>query len=56
MKFNYRFYANVETPLRLSGWTYDRTLTLPLHGDIILNSMRQTREEWNSHVLSRADF
>ena len=56
MKFKYRFYGNVETPLRLSGWTYRWNFDFTLHGDIILNSMSQTTEEWNSHVLSRADF
>ena len=33
-----------------------KTLPLPRHGDIILNSMTQTREKWDSLVLSRADF
>ena len=33
-----------------------KTSTLPKHGDIILNSMIQTREKWDSLVLSRADF
>ena len=31
-------------------------MPLPKHADIILNSMTQTREKWDSLVLSRADF
>ena len=34
----------------------EKTLTLFEHEDIILNSMTQTREKWDSLVLSRADF
>ena len=34
----------------------EKFLSLPRHGDIILNSMTQTREKWDSHVLSRPDF
>ena len=61
MKFIYRFHANVERPLILSGQALQvgiigKTSTLPKHGDIILNSMSQTRGEWNSLILSRADF
>ena len=33
-----------------------KTATLPKHRDIILNSMSQTREKWNSDVFKRADY
>ena len=33
-----------------------KTLTLHKHEDIMLNSMNQTREKWDSLILSRADF
>ena len=56
MKFIYHLNTNFECPQRLSVGVIGRTSTLPNHGDIILNSMNQTRGEWNSLVLSRADF
>ena len=34
----------------------EKTLSLPKYGDIILNSMTQTREKWESKVLGRPDF
>ena len=34
----------------------EKTSTLPKHEDIIQNSMSQTREKWESIVLSRDDF
>ena len=33
----------------------EKTLLSPKHGDMILNSMTQIREMWDSHVLSRYD-
>ena len=56
MKFIYRFHANVKRPQDYQVGVIGRTSTLPNHGDIILKSMSQTRGEWNSFVLSRADF
>ena len=34
----------------------EKTLLSPKLGDMILNSMTQIREMWDSHVLSRYDF
>ena len=34
----------------------EKTLTLPIHEYIILNSMTQTREKLHSRVLSTLDF
>ena len=56
MKFVYRFHANVNVHYDYQVGVIGKTSTLPKHGDIILNSMSQTRGEWNSLVLSRADF
>ena len=56
MQLIYRFHAKVERPLRLSGWSYRKNFNFTKHEDIILNSMGQTRGEWNSIVLSRADI
>ena len=39
----------------LSGQSYQKK-TLPKHRRIILNSMTQTREKWDSHVFSRLDI
>ena len=33
-----------------------KTLALPEHGDIILNTLSQKIEKWDSLVLSSADF
>ena len=45
--------------LELAVWQariIGKTLTLPKHEDIILNSMIETREKLDSLDLSRADF
>ena len=34
----------------------EKNLPLPKHGDLILNSMTQAREKWDSHLLSRPEF
>ena len=52
MKFIYRVHANVEFRLRWSGWSYREKFDLSKHGNIILNSMNQTREKWYSLVVS----
>ena len=33
-----------------------KTLTLPKHKDIILSSMTQKTEKWDSLVMSKAEF
>ena len=34
----------------------EKTLTLPKHGDVILNTMTKTRKKWDSLVLSEPEF
>ena len=50
----------IHLPFSCKHWTLtaviEKTLTLPKHEDIMLHSMTQTREKWQSIVLSRADF
>ena len=53
MKFIYRFHANVECRLRLSGWSYRKNFDFTQTWGY---SMSQTRKKWDSLVLSRADF
>ena len=50
------FSCKSWTSTRLEGRIIGKTLTLPKHEDIIINSMTQTREKWNSLALSRTDF
>ena len=37
-------------------WIIEKTSTLLKHEDIILNSMSQTKEKWDSLVLGRANI
>ena len=52
----YHFHANGKRRLRLLVRVIRKTLTLLKHEDMILSCMTQTREKWDSLVLSRADF
>ena len=52
----YHFHANGKRRLRLLVRVIGKTLTLLKHEDMILSYMTQTREKWDSLVLSRADF
>ena len=55
----------IHLPFSCKRWTstgdcqvgvIEKTSTLLKHGDIILNSMSQAKEKWDSLVLGRTNF
>ena len=56
MEFIYVFMETLKVDYDCQVRVIGETSPLRKHGDVILNSMNQTKEKWDPLVLIRADF